>query len=700
MVLQSLFFILNAETISDNSVEPTQIEIQALQKLNQQLPTLLNTKKVAEALPQLIHEVLAVQRVLWLAHDIHDATLEYCSSAPSILSKPMLFIKTFNPSPESLMAKLVSGDIVSLNLAPTEPLDTSFAPLAQTLTYEGVMFVVPICTETQLVGCFVIIPADEQVLSIESLKASLQGVAPTLATIWVHSQAQTKLQKKLTDTELEMEIFRRLDAELSDTIELDYVFRMIMDWALRFTNADAAGLVLYDSEQDRLRMMANYGYRDSALERDEEIPIESSGIAARVARSGQAEIVPDVTMDKDYFSVADGIRTQLTVPIMREEKVIAVLALESRKFNGFNDDHLEFVRKLTNRAGVAVDNARLFTETRREREKLSHIVRNIADIVIVVSPDNRILLMNHSAVLAFQLSADSNYSGQLFTEVISDAGVQRLFRDAAENNESTNGELELPNGKFYFSYISRHSGIGYIIVMQDITHYKETDKLKTELIATVSHDLKQPLSVMRGYLDLLRMIHKFDDDRSKRYIENLEYAFGNMRQLIDDLLDIAYIESGLQLDIEDVDVRHIIKRCVTLYQQKALDKSLDLQVNLPESTPTVRGDEQRLQQIFNNLITNAIKYTPPNGEVRIFAEVRQDTVRFNVSDDGMGIGPEDQAQIFERFYRVRRPETDSIEGTGLGLAIVKSLIEAHRGKIDLQSELGVGSTFRVTLPTQ
>jgi signal transduction histidine kinase len=429
----------------------------------------------------------------------------------------------------------------------------------------------------------------------------------------------------------------------------------------------------------------------------EQLQPHQQGITYRVAQSGLAEIVPDVREDKDYYSVADGILTQMTVPIMRDQKVIAVLSLESRKLNGFSDDHLAFVRKLTGRAGVAVDNARLFEETRREREKLSHILRNITNIVVVVGSDSQIMLMNDTARLAFQLALEQDYEGQLFSEVVLISPLQNLYREALESGDEVTGEVELPNKRMYYTNISRHVGIGHIIVMQDITHFKETDRLKTELVATVSHDLKQPLSVMRGYLDLLRMVNTFDE-RSNNYVDSLEYAFGNMRQLIDDLLDIANIEAGLQLDMEDVNLADVLRRCLKNNEQTAGTKSITVSLRLPPQLPKITGDPSRLEQIFNNLINNAIKYTQPEGWVKIRIEVKQTILRILVQDNGMGIGPEDQAQIFERFYRVRRPETDSIDGTGLGLAIVKSLIESHNGKIDLKSELGEGSTFRVTVP--
>jgi two-component system phosphate regulon sensor histidine kinase PhoR len=170
--------------------------------------------------------------------------------------------------------------------------------------------------------------------------------------------------------------------------------------------------------------------------------------------------------------------------------------------------------------------------------------------------------------------------------------------------------------------------------------------------------------------------------------------------LIDDLLDIANIEAGLHLDMEGVNLNDVLRRCMKNNEQNAGAKSITVSLRLPPQLPKITGDPSRLEQIFNNLINNAIKYTQPEGWVKIRTEVKQTILRIHVQDNGMGIGPEDQAQIFERFYRVRRPETDSIDGTGLGLAIVKSLVYSHNGKIDIKSELGEGSTFRVTLPVQ
>ncbi|MEO1166854.1 MAG: ATP-binding protein, partial [Chloroflexota bacterium] len=417
-------------------------------------------------------------------------------------------------------------------------------------------------------------------------------------------------------------------------------------------------------------------------------------------RTGRAEIVPDVSLDKDYFALAEGMRTQMAVPITREDKVIGMLMLWSRQLDGFTDENLDFVKRLASRAGVAVDNARLFSETEREREKLSNILRNVGDNVIVIGLDHRIQMINSSTLLAFHLSTDETYVEKLLTDAITHTALQKAYQRAvADEDDTYTTELTLPNERTYHVSIEFHEGIGRIIVMQDITHFKETERLKTELIATVSHDLKQPLSVMRGYLDLLNMVNEFDE-KSNKYVDNLNFAFKSMRQLIDDLLDTAKIEAGLQLELETVNILDILNFAVRSNQQQADSKDTTLSMNVPDSLPPLNGDPKRLKQIFNNLVSNAVKYTQPEGTVTVRIELKQNSMRIFVEDNGMGIGPEDQSQIFERFYRVRRPETDSIEGTGLGLAIVKSLVEAHEGDIDLKSTLGEGSTFRVTLPLQ
>lgn len=520
----------------------------------------------------------------------------------------------------------------------------------------------------------------------------LLNLSQSAAVALHNARHQNEALQMLADEISQMNLLQQIDRELNENISLDSVFNMTLDWGLRFCSATAGFVAVYDHIGDNIRTAFHYGYDATALDRLEEVRI-----ALRVARSGEAEIMPDLRLDEDYFAAPHNILSQLAVPVMREDRVIAVITLESKKADAFTDNHQDFLQKLANRAAVAIDNARLYTESVHEREKLSSILSYLAEAVIVVDPEGRILLMNQSTFGALQLYQDRAYIGQLLTEAIGYTPLVNIYRRVRDMYESVTEELLLPNGRTFHTNAAIYPGIGCIIVMQDITPYKEMDKLKGELIATVSHDLKQPLSVMLGYLDLLQMRNQFNDV-SQNYVQMIERAIRSMRQLIDDLLDMARVESGLRIEMKPVPIRDVLMDSIIMNQSSAEGKSITVHVELPEEMPAVDGERQRLYQIFNNLISNAVKYTQPEGSVYVRAEQRGTFLRISVQDNGIGISPDDMAHIFERFYRVRRPETDSIEGTGLGLAIVRALVEAHNGKIRVESRLNEGSTFFVTLP--
>lgn len=682
----------------ENQLENELRVLRAKVAATKQLSALLDTEPLLQNLTPLITEWVECERCIVLMLDDEQVALEYSAAYPKITDieqqtmLEMIYINTYNIGDDPLLGALINGQHVTTD---AETLAKSRLQELCDILKQTQLHLYPLVIDEEFGGLAVLTGKDAGLTDREH--QIMAGVVESANIALKNAKVHSRIVKQLADNVHEMNILQQIDAELNDTIELNYVFQMIMDWALRFSNAHAAALALYDEDNDTMRVMSDYGYqRDSDIVQQLH-KTHTGGITHRVARYGESEIVPDVMMDKDYISVVHNIRSQLSVPIIREDKVIAVLSLESKKLNGFTEAHLSFVNKLTQRAGVAIDNARLFTETRQEREKLSYILSNIADIVIVVGFDNRIVLINNAAISGFRLTLKRDYTGMKFNDVLESQNVRNFLRRATEMEQGLIEELTLPNKKVYHAQIAKHERIGWMIVMQDITFFKETDKLKSELIATVSHDLKQPLSVMRGYLDLLQMRNIFDE-KSQHFVDNLNRAIGNMRELIDGLLDLARIESGLELNIIEINLADMLEECIETIKPGADEKKQTLSLELPDAVPPLRGDAFRLSQIFNNLVGNAVKYTQEGGEIKVVVEVRGVVVRVNIEDNGMGISPEDQAHIFDRFYRVRRPETENIDGTGLGLAIVKSLVEAHKGKIALTSQLGKGSTFHVTLP--
>lgn len=683
---------------SDEVSVPSNI-LELIRQASLQLGTILSLSDLSSNLMRFLNDVMSADYIMLFVRDSDQINFTYQLSYPVHTSPhtesklKRVFINSFNAEGDPIVGQWLQSNAMVIN---KDTVDGSQAQGILDVIDADQLYSFPLVINQQLYGVLIVklsVPESSQ-----SVLATMKYLSPHLASYFANAYTYELKVKELQEGMHEVKILSQIDEELNATIQLPRVFRMIMDWALRFTNAHAAALATYDEESDNLLVMEHYGYE---LDNPVLVQLTSDhrfGITYRVARSGLPEVVPDVSMDSDYRSIKHNTRSQMSVPIMREERVEAVVTLESKNLNGFTDEHLDFVVRLSQRAGVAVDNARLFAETEKERQKLARILSNIKDIVILVGYDNQILLINQSALAGLSLYGTAEeYINSRFNDVIIHTELREFFASGISKEQDTMIEMQLPNDRHYHCQLSSLERIGWVLVMQDITHFKETDKLKSELLATASHDLKQPLSVMRGYIDLLDMTNTFDE-RSQRFLLSLNKAVASMQILIDELLDLARIESGIELQIEDIDLESLLRECLEGSMPKAEEKAMQVLTDIPEDFPIIKGDRLRLGQIFNNLIGNAIKYTPPEGSVRIYVERQKKVIRVSIQDTGLGISPEDKAQIFDRFYRVRRPETDSIEGTGLGLAIVKSLVEAHQGEITLVSQLNKGSTFHVTLP--
>lgn len=660
---------------------------------------LLDIDSLMTELVQLVVNETAYGRALLLTYDSADATLSVSachdttgSDAASRLLRASL---AWQPQEDAAQQEWQAGRPVRLALPQAQP-DTPTYWLLRALECSQ-CFSIPLMLHDQFCG---VLLADRPHSTASDSAADdllLERLAPAAAgalhNAFIHSHAVQESAARLR----QLYILRQIDRELNDNIRLEHVFDMTLDWGLRYTNGQAASLAFYNDLTGELRYVADIGYELTAEQINALRSQTGQTTLHRVARSGRSEVIPDVSMDKDYLRLSPAMRSQFVAPITREDRVIAVISIESKKLNHFTDDHSDFIEKLNARAGVAIDNARLFAEVSRERSKLARILAQTADVVIVVDEAGQVEMFNASAQAAFALDAPHNYAGQPIETVFHQPDLLDLYRRGIASDETTTGEISLPNERLFYASLIPSPSIGWIIVMHDVTPFKKTDRLKTELVATVSHDLKQPLSLMHGYIELLLMnIH--DSDQIAAIVPHIQHALDNMKRLIDDQLDLARFESGIQLQAEPVYLRSVLCDCIGGLSRTASEKALTLTCNVPDDLPPVCGDMHYLYRIFLNIIGNAVKYTPSGGHIEVSADATGESVRAIIRDDGIGMTPDEQAHVFDRFYRVRRPETDGIDGTGIGLAIVKRLVELHHGQIALESQLGVGSTFAITLP--
>jgi signal transduction histidine kinase len=597
---------------------------------------------------------------------------------------------------DRLLSRWRKGETILVEKA-EDYLDTRLNWLIHTLDLQR-FYSVPLQIGNQFKGVIIVDNRLTQITISVEQRSLLNALAAHLAITLENARLYQLTDEQLNTKVQELQILNRIDRELNYTLSVERVLNLTLDWVLRFTNIHAASVVLVDSEAQLMHFVAGYGFDPAewAILRQQPWPL-TRGIGGRVAREGKYAVVSDVSEDPDYVEIVPNTRSQFSFPLTREDRVIAVLTLESPELDAFTEANIDFVQRLAARAAVAVDNARLFDGTRRERQKLELILSNIADAVIVIGPDGKLVLVNQAALATFKLPPKHDYTGRLFTEVFEKSALLPMYERASEMNQRSIEELALADGHTLHTSLVPAEQVGWVIVTHDVTPFKETDKLKNELLATTSHDLKNPLSTIMGYADLISMTNKLND-QGQEYMRRVHGAVAHMRQLIDDLLDMARIESGITLRYTDVNMRYLLDSLVLSFKPQLKEKSMTLELNIPPDLPPIAADEGRLSQILTNLIGNAIKYTPPEGHVWVRAETSDDMVQIVIQDDGLGISPEDQAQVFARFYRVRTAETEAIDGTGLGLAIVKSLVELHGGRVSLESHLGKGSTFHVTLP--
>jgi len=244
--------------------------------------------------------------------------------------------------------------------------------------------------------------------------------------------------------------------------------------------------------------------------------------------------------------------------------------------------------------------------------------------------------------------------------------------------------------------------MGSVTVLQDISHLKELDKMKSEFIAMVTHELRAPIAAVEQQLTVI--LNKMAGEVTEKQEQLLSRAKERTRGLLDlikDLLDLSKIEAGKMVQYkEPLALQEAIQRVVDLMKVEAENKKIDLQFSAPSRVSLILADRNSMEGIFTNLISNAIKYTPEGGKVWVTLGEDGGFVKATVSDTGIGIKKTDLSRIFDKFYRVKTSETRQIVGTGLGLSIVKSIVDAHLGSIAVESEEGGGTTFTVSFPKE
>ncbi len=501
-------------------------------------------------------------------------------------------------------------------------------------------------------------------------------------------QSTSDLEQRITG----LEAIERVGRKVTSLLDLDSVLTSVVEAAVELTEAEEGSLLLIDETTGELYMRASKNFQED-FARTFRLPIRNS-LVGQVMRQGKPLMIDESTPQK--IKTAYLVHTLIYVPLSVQDRVIGVLEVDHRQSRkAFSAEHVTLMSTLADYAAIAIENARLYSRSEYERNKLETILRGIEEGVIVLDSDRRLVLMNRMACEAFGVG-DPNVSGKRLRDVISHQELLETLQDTSRDSPSR-VELALKDGRVLNAQLTPLPEIGVVVTMQDITHLKELDRIKSDFVNTVSHDLRSPLTAILGYIELIERVGKVNDQQ-REFIHRVQASVHSITALINDLLDLGRIEAGFDVRKEVVPLAAIVHYVADGLRTRAAERNQELILEVPDDLPQVLGNPVRLRQMLNNLVLNAIKYTPEGGQVSLLAHSQADQIILQVCDNGPGIPPADQPYIFDKFYRASNAPQET-PGTGLGLAIVKSIVENHLGRIWVESQLGQGTTFTVILPT-
>ncbi len=505
---------------------------------------------------------------------------------------------------------------------------------------------------------------------------------------------------------------------------------------LRLTLVDADGLVLADSDRD-FESMLNHANRPELIAASEfgrgvamrpsptlqtdmlylAIPINTSVAPpafVRVAVELETIQARIAVVSRSLWLLAlvfAALATALTYAIVaRVIRPLAELTQRAQAIAGGGDqspvpirsrDEVGLLAEAFNRMQAHL--AARFRELRDNNEQMATVLASMDEGIIAVDADQKIVLANDASKIFFTF-AGTDEVGRPLLESVRNRTLHDVVQQCLERGKAVQTELE-STAKTRRTLSVRATCLpgkpahGVVLVLHDITELRRLENLRRDFVANVSHELKTPLSSIKAYAETLRLGAIDDPEHSSLFVARIEEQAERLHQLILDMLQIARVEAGDEVfDITRVAIERVVRAGVRQHAKTAQRKEIEVIVARPEMATFALADEDGLNTILDNLLGNAIKYTPEGGRVTLRWWNEGDSVCLEVEDSGVGIAPAHHSRVFERFYRADKARSRELGGTGLGLSIVKHLCQAFGGSVSLRSRLGKGSCFRVRVP--
>lgn len=504
---------------------------------------------------------------------------------------------------------------------------------------------------------------------------------------------------------------------MTSRLDLPSLLKLVLKSAVELLRGQV-GLIVLRERDDTLRVRASYGLSAGLLRFFQ--PLWDDLPALRDLPTLHDALarwqIPDLQMRLGMVAASAGLALSQVValPLVIEGRLIGAIYIFRMRGGAFSASDRGLLAAFADQAAIAVRNAELYQQVTEERGALSAVIDNNAEGIMILDSAGRVQVYNRALARMTGLDAEEAL-GRPADEVLALCDRQGQPVDlpqptprrisAAQDHTYVEGDVVRRSGPpvtvgVYLTPLYDEEGelARAILNVVDITRFRQAEELKSTFVSVVSHELKTPVALIKGYAETLRR-EDADWDR-----ETMQESLGviieeadHLTDLIDSLLEASRIQAGgLKLERTDVNLIRLAAKVVDGFRTQT-EKHM-FEIDFPPEFPPVWGDPDRLREVLSNLISNAVKYSPEGGTVWVGGRVDQTGVTVYVADQGIGIPPEEQARIFDRFHRVDSGLRRRTEGTGLGLYLVKAIVEAHGGRVWVESAPGRGSIFMFTLP--
>ncbi len=534
-------------------------------------------------------------------------------------------------------------------------------------------------------------------------------ISAICALLISYAMVRAQIIDPLSGRANQLQAVRDVGLAITSRLRLEDVLSSIAGQAAGILQGDGAAIFLNQGESLELAAVHNMpaAFRGIRLAPNE-------GLAGTVATTRQSMRVEDYR--RDWKGVPDtpfakqSFGSVVAAPLIFADEVMGVLFVAVGS-NGkrFDRDELRLLELLGPQAAVAITNSRLFErqsaltgELESAKNQMETLLASTENPVIALNRRFEIIFANPAAVALFGgwLSTGQSIRNLAPPSTMPGDPVQAL-RELHRRGAYTY-ELLVRDRTFlcHVALLGRLQPRGYVAVLNDISQLKELDRLKNQMIRMTSHDLKNPLAAAMFHVELLQEEgEEIFTDEMQRDIATIWAQLQRMNRIISGILDLERVQTGTPLN-DECAIEKIVQTAVHEFEAQASEKGVELGTVISEGLPMIIGDHQQLTQAVGNLVENAVKFTGAGGKVTVTTSAVDDCVVINVADTGIGIPRDAQSRLFERFYRANHPGVEPVTGTGLGLSLVKAVVDAHKGRIWLESEVGKGTSIHMALPVR